>query len=408
MNKKVAPILPIYLDNAAATPMDERVVAAMTSCLTVGSPFGNSASKDHIYGWQAAEVVEQARGEIAECVGCSPLDLIFTSGATESNNLALRGLAYAARAQALKEGKTPKLHIITTVIEHKAVLENCARLETEGFNVTYLVPRADGTVTPEMLEAALRPDTLLVSISHANSVLGSMNDLASLAQIAAKYGAYFHSDCAQSNGLCALDLAKTEVTLATLTPEKIYGPKGVGALYIKRLPGLTLEPLIVGGGHEKGLRGGTVATHQVAAMGKAFAILDKERPEVVAKLTSMRDELLGLFATMAGAQINGYLDPQDFSSTPHLPGIVSVSFPGISGRLLMHSLTKVACSLGSACSSQQNKPSYVLTALGMDDELAGATLRLSVGRFNNPDDISTAFYNIKANVDLLKQTNRLS
>lgn len=401
--KTKAPLArPIYLDNAASTPMDERVIAAMVACLGVSGTFGNSASKDHVYGWEAAEVVEAARDAIASAVGCSPLELIFTSGATESNNLALRGLCLGLKEQALAEGATPRTHIVTTTVEHKAVLECCEQLEHEGFRVTYLKPRRDGTVTPEMLTEVLTPDTCLVSISQANSVLGSLNDMEALAQVARAVGAYYHSDCAQSNGLLDLDLAHSAVSMVTLTPEKIYGPKGVGALYLRRADNLPLKPMIVGGGHEKGLRGGTLATHQIAAMGKAFELMAKERSQVTAHVSALRDQLIAGLKQIPNAQLNGYLDPNDLSSTPHLPGIVSVSFTGINGQYLLPSLRQVACSTGSACSSKELKPSYVLTEIGLSDDLARASLRLSLGRFTSAEDISAALAAITTTVAALK------
>lgn len=401
--KTKAPLArPIYLDNAASTPMDERVIAAMVACLGVSGTFGNSASKDHVYGWEAAEVVEAARDAIASAVGCSPLELIFTSGATESNNLALRGLCLGLKEQALAEGAAPRTHIVTTTVEHKAVLECCEQLEHEGFRVTYLKPRRDGTVTPEMLTEVLTPDTCLVSISQANSVLGSLNDMEALAQVARAVGAYYHSDCAQSNGLLDLDLAHSAVSMVTLTPEKIYGPKGVGALYLRRADNLPIKPMIVGGGHEKGLRGGTLATHQIAAMGKAFELMAKERSQVTAHVSALRDQLIAGLKQIPNAQLNGYLDPNDLSSTPHLPGIVSVSFTGINGQYLLPSLRQVACSTGSACSSKELKPSYVLTEIGLSDDLARASLRLSLGRFTSAEDISAALAAITTTVAALK------
>ena len=401
--KTKAPLArPIYLDNAASTPMDERVIAAMVACLGVSGTFGNSASKDHVYGWEAAEVVEAARDAIASAVGCSPLELIFTSGATESNNLALRGLCLGLKEQALAAGNSPRTHIVTTTVEHKAVLECCEQLEHEGFRVTYLKPRCDGTVTPDMLAAALTPDTCLVSISQANSVLGSLNDMEALAQVARAVGAYYHSDCAQSNGLLDLDLAHSTVSMVTLTPEKIYGPKGVGALYLRRADNLPIKPMIVGGGHEKGLRGGTLATHQIAAMGKAFELMAKERATVTAHVSALRDQLIAGLKQIPNAQLNGYLDPNDLSSTPHLPGIVSVSFTGINGQYLLPSLRQVACSTGSACSSKELKPSYVLTEIGLSDDLARASLRLSIGRFTTAEDISAALAAITTTVAALK------
>lgn len=386
---------PIYLDNAASTPMDERVIKAMVDCLSASGTFGNSASKDHIYGWQAAEVIEQARDNIAKAIGCSPLEIIFTSGATESNNLAIKGLSYAQYQK-----NDPRRHIITTTIEHKAVLESCEQLARHGFKVTYLNPRSDGTVSKEDLESALSEDTFLVSISQANSVLGSMNDIDALATVCKEHNVLFHSDCAQSNALFDLHLNNSSVAMVTLTPEKIYGPKGVGALYIKKDLNIVLEPLIVGGGHEKGLRGGTLATHQIAAMGCAFEIMAKERTEVIAHVSALKERLISHLKTLDNAHINGY---NSEGTTAHLPGIVSVSFSNIDGQYLIPSLRKVACSTGSACSSKELKPSYVLTAIGLDDDMARASLRLSIGRFNTQEDIDTAFEHIKQTVTMLKK-----
>ena len=386
---------PIYLDNAASTPMDERVINAMVACLSANGTFGNSASKDHVYGWQAAEVIEQARDNIAKAIGCSPLEIIFTSGATESNNLALKGVSYAQYQK-----NDPRRHIITTTIEHKAVLESCEQLTRHGFKVTYLKPLADGTITPNMLEQAIDEDTFLVSISQANSVLGSMNDIDALASICKQHNVLFHSDCAQSNALFDLHLEHSPVAMVTLTPEKIYGPKGVGALYLKKDLNIVLEPLLVGGGHEKGLRGGTLATHQIAAMGCAFEIMAKEREQVIAHVSALKEHLIAKLKTIENAQINGY---NDKGTTPHLPGIVSVSFKNIQGQYLIPSLRKVACSTGSACSSKELKPSYVLSEIGLDDDLARASLRLSIGRFNTIEDIDAAFVHIEQTVLMLKK-----
>ena len=405
--KPSLPARPLYLDNAASTPMDPRVIEAMLACLGVDGTFGNSASKDHVYGWEAAEVIEKARDDIAAAVGCTPLELIFTSGATESNNLALRGLAYG-----LKDKGDTRRHIITTPIEHKAVLECAEQLSQEGFTLSFITPRHDGTVTPQMLEAELsaHPDTFIVSIAHANSVLGSLNDIHALAAVAQEHQAYFHSDCAQSNGLFALNLGNSPLSLVTLTPEKIYGPKGVGALFVTKELQQALKPLIVGGGHEKGLRGGTLATHQIAAMGKAFALMHKEREEVRIQVNALRLQLLTGLQKIAGCILNGYLTEVTANTalseleaqTPHLPSIISVSFTNIDGKLLLPSLRGVACSSGSACSSKELKPNYVLTALGYSDDLARASLRLSLGRFNTEADVTTALTAIEKTLTLLR------
>lgn len=412
---------PIYLDNAASTPMDPRVIQAMMDCLDINGTFGNSASKDHVFGWQAAEVIEQARDEIAQSIGCSPLNLIFTSGATESNNLAIRGLAigsYKLYQKLLAEvnqdqnalasdNQAPeafvpynnkgefKKHIVTSSVEHKAVLECCAMLEEEGFSITYIKPRQDGLIDEQLLEQAITDKTFLVSIAHGNSVLGSVNDINALAKLTKQKGIFFHSDCAQSNGILELNLDQTDVDMVTLTPEKIYGPKGIGALYIKNLKCTPLQPLIVGGGHEKGLRGGTLATHQIAAMGKAFDLIKQERKQVQESVGALRARLIEGLKSIEQAQING-------SETSHLPGIVSVTFHNINGRLLIPSLRQVACSTGSACSSKDLTPSYILKEIGVSDDLAYSSLRLSIGRFNTEQDIDEAIEAIKTTVQMLK------
>lgn len=395
MQAKTAPKLPVYLDNAASTPMDQRVIDAMVKCLSYEGIFGNSASKDHVYGWQAAEVIDNARDQIALAIGCSPLEIIFTSGATESNNFAIKGLA-----RALNKAGDKRKTIITSSIEHKAVIESATALECEGFVVKLIRPRTDGTITPEMLDEAMDESVFLVSISQANSVLGSMNDINALAEVAHKYGALYHSDCAQSNALIPLDLDHSLVDMVTLTPEKIYGPKGIGALYLKRSSNIELDHLISGGGHEKGLRGGTPATHQIAAMGEAFAIMQKERTKVCEHLESLKNRLITGLKEIPGAHINGYMEGTD---TPHLPGIVSVSFDKVEGKFLIPTIRGVAVSSGSACSSSVVKPSYILTETGHSDELAMASIRLSIGRFNTEEDIDTALKAIANAVNMLRK-----
>lgn len=369
---------PIYLDNAASTPMDSRVAEAMMTCLTSEGIFGNAASKDHVYGWEAADAIDEARERIANAIGCNSLDIIFTSGATEANNLAIMGLV-----RSFAEKGDQRRHVITTEVEHKSVLECFEELARIGYEVTFLKPNTDGSISPNILKDALKEDTLLVSISNANSVLGTVNDLQALSQVAFDNHTFFHADLAQSNGILKLDLENTKVSLATLTPEKIYGPKGVGALYIRRTePRIELKPLIVGGGHEKGLRGGTLATHQIVAMGKAFEIIDNEREAVTKHITALRAKLIQGLEQIPNATING-------SESSHLPGIVSVTFDKVNGKYLIPSLRGIACSNGSACSSKELKPSYVLTAIGYDDDQASASLRLSIGRFNTEEEIET-------------------
>ncbi len=369
---------PIYLDYAAATPTDNRVIDAMVKCLTQNGTFANPHAKDHVYGWEAAEACETARAQVASLVGCSPLEITFTSGATESNNLAIMGLAFALHKQGDK-----RRHIITTKIEHKAVLEACEVLQERGYKVTYLTTHKDGTVDCELLKSALDDDTFLVSIAQANSVLGSVNDIKALAKVTREAGAYFHTDTAQSAGYIETDFDHSDVSMATLTSEKVCGPKGVGALYIKRSLGLKLTALIYGGGQEKGLRGGTVPTHQVVGMGKAFEILQKEGKSDKERIESLRNHLLRRLKDIPGIIING-------SMTHHVPGIVSVSFNNVDPRLLLPTLSGIAVSTGSACASADLKPSYILKAIGLTDDQARASLRISFGRFTTLEEIDEA------------------
>ncbi|MGN0908912.1 MAG: cysteine desulfurase family protein, partial [Succinivibrio sp.] len=361
---------PVYLDYAAATPCDPRVIREMVRCLEIGGAFANPHSKDHAYGWEAAEAVEEARARVASLVGASPLEIIFTSGATEANNLAILGLA---RALALRGDR--RRRVITSQIEHKAVLEACDELEQEGYEVTRLQPQRDGTVSAAQVEEALGDDVFLVSIAQANSVLGSISDVHAIAQAARSHGAYFHTDTAQSAGYAKTAFDDSCISMATLTSEKICGPKGAGALYVKRSQEVPLRPLIMGGGQEKGLRGGTVPTHEVAGMGMAFEIMQKEGAADARRIGALRQRLEDALLGIDGCIVNGSRDR-------HVPGILSVSFRGIDGRRLLPELSsRVAASAGSACSSSDLKPSYVLKAIGLDDDLAYASLRLSMGRF---------------------------
>lgn len=381
----------VYLDYAAATPLDPRVIQAMTDSLGLGGTFANPSSKDHAYGWQAAEVVENARSQVAELVGCSPLELIFTSGATESNNLALFGLAKALRRQG-----DPRRTLVVSAIEHKAVLEGAALLAEEGYRVIYLKPRPDGTFDRELLQPVLSDDVFLVSISQGNSVTGAVSDMHDLADLCRERGIFYHSDCAQSAGYEKQDLSVSSLALVSLTPEKICGPKGVGALFINRSLKVPLAPMIVGGGQERGLRGGTVAVHQVSGMGMAFEIMKKEGSREKERLNALRSYLQDLLQQETDCIVNGSVEH-------HLPHILSVSFPGIDGAMLLPSLGDTACSSGSACSSAELKPSYVLTAMGLSDELARASLRLSVGRFTTREEVERAARDIIAVVRKLKR-----
>lgn len=382
---------PAYLDYAAATPCDPRVIKEMVSCLEIGGAFANPHSKDHAYGWEAAEKVEEARARVASLVGASPLEITFTSGATEANNLAILGLAKALRLQGDKRRR-----VITSQIEHKAVLEACDELEQEGYEVVRLRPQRDGSISVSQVEEALDGDTFLVSIAQANSVLGTVSDVHAIAKAARARGAFFHTDTAQSAGYARTDFDASQISMATLTSEKICGPKGVGALYVQRAQSVPLRPLIMGGGQEKGLRGGTVPTHEVAGMGMAFEIMEKEGAQDARRIGDLRKRLEDALRPIPGCIVNG-------SSDHRVPGILSVSFQGIDGRRLLPELSlRVAASAGSACSSSDLKPSYVLTAIGLPDDLARASLRLSLGRFTTAQEVDEAAAAIRQAVDKLR------
>ena len=382
---------PVYLDYAAATPTDPRVIEEMVRCLKGDGAFANPHAKDHVYGWEAAEAVETARDRVASLIGVSPLEIVFTSGATEANNLAIFGLA-----QALKAKGDRRRRVITSKIEHKAVLEACERLESLGYEVTYLTPHRDGIVDVGLLKEYFDDDVFLVSIAQANSVLGSVCDVAALAAFCREHGAFFHTDTAQSAGYIKTDFGRSDVSLATLTSEKICGPKGVGALYIKRSQNIPLSAQILGGGQEKGMRGGTVPTHQVAGMGKAFEIMQSQGSDDAGRMNALREKLIARISRIDGAIINGSRDH-------HVPGILSVSFENVDGAMLIPSLSKIAVSAGSACSSAILKPSYILTGIGLPEDLARASLRISLGRFTTESEIDIACDDIEQTVAKLRK-----
>lgn len=385
---------PVYLDYAAATPTDPRVIEEMISCLRGDGAFANPHAKDHVYGWEAAEAVETARDRVASLIGATPLEIFFTSGATEANNLAILGLA-----QALAKKGDKRRTLITSKIEHKAVLEACELLQEQGYNVIYLTPHKDGIVDVPMLEKVFTEDVFLVSIAQANSVLGSVCDVHALASFCKDHGAYFHTDTAQSAGYITTDFDHSDVSLATLTSEKICGPKGVGALYIQRAQNVPLQAQIYGGGQENGLRGGTVPTHQVAGMGKAFEIIKEQGASDALRMNALRDKLIASLSKIEGCHING-------SAIQHVPGILSVSFEDIDGKMLLPSLCNTACSTGSACSSADLKPSYILKGIGLSDELARASLRLSLGRFTTDEEIDIASADIASAVAKLRDAQK--
>lgn len=366
---------PIYLDYAATTPVDPKVAEKMVACLTLDGNFANPASRSHVYGWRAEEAVENARRQVADLVGADPREIIWTSGATESDNLAIKGVARARAARGQ--------HIITSQIEHKAVLDSCHQLEREGFEVTYLKPGADGLITPEQLRAALREDTVLVSLMHVNNEVGTINDIAALGAVAHAGGALMHVDAAQSTGKLPIDLRNLPVDLMSFCAHKTYGPKGIGALFVRRDPQLKLEALIHGGGHERGMRSGTLATHQIVGMGESFALAAQLMEADNQRITQLRDRLLAGLAELPDVSLNG-------SAEQRVPHNLNLAFAGVDGELLLLALKDLAVSSGSACNSASVEPSFVLRAMGIPDPLAHSSLRLSLGRFTTQEDIDQA------------------
>jgi len=362
------------MDYAATTPLDPEVAAKMAAHLTLDGVFANPASI-HAPGRAARAAVEEARAQVAALVGASPQEIVFTSGATEADNLAIKGVARFRR----HKGR----HIITSRIEHKAVLDSCKQLEKEGFEVTWLKPDAGGLIQPAAVQAALRPDTVLVTLMHANNELGVLNDIAAIGRLVRAHGAAFHVDAAQSAGKLPIDLGTLDVDLMAFAAHKVYGPKGMGALYVRREPKVNLEPLLHGGGHEQGLRSGTLATHQIVGMGEAFRLAKRHLPAEAPRLTALRERLWTALQQIPGLLLNGH-------PTQRLPGILNVSFPKVEGESLLYACEGLAVSSGSACNAADREPSYVLRALGRDDQLAGASLRFSLGRFSIEAEVDQA------------------
>lgn len=381
---------PIYLDYLATTPVDPRVVEKMVECLSIDGNFGNPASRSHIYGWKAEEAVENARRQVADLLNCDPREIVWTSGATESDNLALKGVAHFHR----ERGR----HIVTSLIEHKAVLDSCKQLEREGFEVTYLTPAANGLVTPEAVEAALRDDTILVSIMHANNEIGTLNDIAGISRVTRAAGVLFHCDAAQSVGKVPIDLAAWDVDLMSVSAHKIYGPKGVGALYVRRQPRVRLEAQIHGGEHERGMRSGTLATHQIVGMGEAARLAMDSLPQEGIQLEALRRQFWNAICDLGDIRVNG--DPEQ-----RLPGAINFSVGYVEGEALLMSLKDLAISTGSACTSASLEPSYVLRAIGLPDELAHSSLRLSFGRFTTPGDVDAAAAQLRHAVEKLRESS---
>ncbi|MGL1879801.1 IscS subfamily cysteine desulfurase [Proteus mirabilis] len=384
--------LPIYLDYSATTPVDPRVAEKMMQCLTIDGIFGNPASRSHRFGWQAEEAIDIARNQIADLIGADPREIVFTSGATEADNLALKGVANFYQ----KKGK----HIITSKTEHKAILDTCRQLEREGFEVTYLAPKSDGLIDLKELEAAMRDDTILVSIMHVNNEIGVVQDIAAIGELCRSKGIIYHVDATQSVGKLPIDLSKLKVDLLSLSAHKVYGPMGIGALYVRRKPRIRLEAQMHGGGHERGMRSGTLAVHQIVGMGEAYRILKEEMADETKRLNELRLRLWNGIKDIEEVYINGSLEHT-------APNILNVSFNYVEGESLMMALKDLAVSSGSACTSASLEPSYVLRALGLTDELAHSSIRFSLGRFTTEEEIDYAIEQIHSAISRLRDLSPL-
>ncbi|MBK6366480.1 MAG: IscS subfamily cysteine desulfurase [Polaromonas sp.] len=384
------PHFPIYLDYSATTPCDPRVVDVMIPWLR--EHFGNPASRSHAWGWEAEAAVEKARGEVADLIGADPREIVWTSGATESNNLAIKGAAHFYQTK----GK----HIITVKTEHKAVLDTCRELERQGFEVTYLDVQADGLLNLEVFKAAIRPDTILASVMFVNNEIGVVQDIAAIGKICREHGVIFHVDAAQATGRIDVDTANLPVDLMSLTSHKTYGPKGIGALYVRRKPRVRLEAQMHGGGHERGLRSGTLPTHQIVGMGEAYRIAKLEMAADNARIQTLHDRLMNGLKDVEQVFLNGH-------ATQRIPHNLNMSFNYVEGESLMMGIKGLAVSSGSACTSASLEPSYVLRALGRSDELAHSSLRMTIGRWTTEAEIDYAIETIKLNVAKLRELSPL-
>ncbi|XAW90037.1 IscS subfamily cysteine desulfurase [Vibrio sp. CDRSL-10 TSBA] len=384
--------LPIYLDYSATTPVDPRVAEKMVQCMTMDGNFGNPASRSHRYGWQAEEAVDAAREQIADLLNADPREIVFTSGATESDNLAIKGAAHFYS----KKGK----HIITCKTEHKAVLDTTRQLEREGFEVTYFEPESNGLIDLAKLEAAMRDDTVLVSIMHVNNEIGVIQDIAAIGELCRARKIVFHVDAAQSAGKLPIDVQEVKADLISLSAHKIYGPKGIGALYVRRKPRIRLEAQMHGGGHERGFRSGTLATHQIVGMGEAFHIAKQDMQKDYDHALALRNRMLDGLKDMEAVTINGDLEQR-------VPHNLNISFAFVEGESLLMALKDIAVSSGSACTSASLEPSYVLRALGLNDELAHSSIRFSFGRFTTEEEVDYAVELIRVAVNKLRDMSPL-
>jgi cysteine desulfurase len=382
--------LPIYLDYSATTPVDPRVRDAMIPWLT--EKFGNPASRSHAYGWEADAAVERARAQVAALVNADPKEIVWTSGATESNNLALKGAAH------FHSGKGK--HIVTMMTEHKAVLDTVRELERQGFSATYLAPESDGLLDLEKFRAALRPDTIIVSVMLVNNEIGVIQDIAAIGEICRERGILFHVDAAQATGKVAIDLGSLKVDLMSFSAHKTYGPKGIGALYVRRKPRVRIEAQMHGGGHERGMRSGTLATHQIVGMGEAFRIAQSEMAAENERIRLLRDRLWAGLSGMEEVHLNGDMERR-------VPHNLNVSFNFVEGESMIMAVTDLAVSSGSACTSASLEPSYVLRALGRSDELAHSSIRFTIGRFTTAEEIDYAVALLKSKIGKLRELSPL-
>ena len=381
---------PIYLDYSATTPIDPRVAEKMIPFLT--EKFGNPASRSHSYGWEAEEAVENARAEVARLINADPKEIIWTSGATESDNLAIKGAAHFYQSR----GK----HLITVKTEHKAVLDTCRELEREGFEVTYLPVQENGLIDLEVFKAAIRPDTIVVSVMFVNNEIGVIQDIPAIGDICREKGIIFHVDATQAPGKVRIDLNELKVDLMSLSAHKVYGPKGIGALYVRRKPRVRLEAQMHGGGHERGFRSGTLATHQIVGMGEAFRIAREEMDEEQARIARLRDRMWNGIKDMEEVYINGDLEHR-------VPNNLNVSFNFVEGESLIMAIKELAVSSGSACTSASLEPSYVLRALGRNDELAHSSIRFTLGRFTTEEEIDFAVKLLNDKIGKLRELSPL-
>lgn len=383
---------PIYMDYSSTTPVDPRVAKKMVECLTMEGNFGNPASRSHTYGWQAEAAVDKARQQVADLVGADTREIVWTSGATESNNLALKGIAHFYE----KRGK----HIITLRTEHKAILDTCRQLEREGFDVTYLDPMPNGLLDIEVFKNTIREDTILASFMHVNNEIGVIQDLHAIGNICREHKVFFHVDAVQSVGKIPIDLGTLPVDLMSFSAHKIYGPKGMGALYVSRKPRVRLEAQIHGGGHERGMRSGTLATHQIVGMGEAFAIAQENMVDEEIRTRALRDRLYAGFSDMEEVVVNGDFEQRIGSN-------LNISFNYVEGESLLMAISNIAVSSGSACTSASLEPSYVLRALGLSDELAHSSIRFSLGRYTTEQDVDDAIVLVREKVQKLRDLSPL-